>query len=145
LALPGTDKLEDRPRSPQGALRQEADPREVKAEGALGDLLFIQPAQAVLAELLVADLVGSAWVVVSQLADSGEITLWGLESEPPPRQVFAHTASAWGHGDPPVRVEQHPSHRVYSHRKIREPSERRTKRRKTACRWDTSAAYRVAG
>ena len=67
LALPGAHEVEDWPRSLQRELVEEPDPVEVDAEGALGDLLLIEQEEEVLAELLFAELVGSASVVLRQM------------------------------------------------------------------------------
>jgi len=65
LALPGSNEVEDWPWALQRALVEEPDPIEVNATGALGDSLLIQQEQEILPELLFADLVRSASVVLS--------------------------------------------------------------------------------
>lgn len=118
LDVPGANQVEDWPRPLQRALVEEPDPREVNAEGALGDLLLIEQEQEILAQLLFAELVGSALVVLSQSVDSGDITRLGLGGEPPQLQVFEHAVSEGGHGNPPVHVEHRRFQKVETHRKI---------------------------
>jgi hypothetical protein len=77
LAVSGTDELEDRPRALQRALVEEADPIEMDASRALGDLLLIEPVEEVLPELLFAHVMGSPSVVLSQVFDGFEIALLG--------------------------------------------------------------------
>jgi hypothetical protein len=74
--------------------------------------------QEILAELLFAELVGRASVVLRQLVNSCDITLLGFGGKPPKLQVFKHTASKCGHGHPPVRVAHDPSQTVDTNRKI---------------------------
>jgi len=131
LAVSGSNEVEDRPWSLQRALVEEPDPIEVNAEGALGDLLLVEQEQEGPAELFCAELVGRAPVVLSQMADSVDITLLGLGGEPPELQIFEHTASEGSHLSPPVRVADNPSQTVDTNRKIHEPSELGKRRRKT--------------
>jgi hypothetical protein len=77
LAVPGPDELEDRPRALQRALVEEADPIEMDASRALGDLLLIEQVEEVLPELLFANVIGSPSVVLSQVFDGFEIALLG--------------------------------------------------------------------
>jgi len=79
---------------------------------------YWQQEQEVLAELLFADLVGSASVVLSQLVNGSNITLLGLGGEPPQLQILEHAASQCGHGNPPVRVEHNPSQTVDTNKRI---------------------------
>jgi len=131
LALPGAHERQDWPRSLERHLIEELDPIEVDTEGALRDLLLLQQEQEVLAQRLFTELVGRTSVVLCQLVDSCDIALLGLGGEAPPLQVFQHTASEGGHGYPPVHVEPDPAYRIYTNRKIREPSAPRKRRRKT--------------
>jgi hypothetical protein len=78
LDVPGAHKVEDGPRSRERQLVEEPDPVEVDAEGALSNFLLIAQGEEILAELLVAELIRGAVVVVRQLADRGDITLWGF-------------------------------------------------------------------
>jgi hypothetical protein len=100
--VPGSHTVEDRPWALQRPLVEEPDPLEVHAEGALGDVRLGPQAEAILAELHCAELVGSASRVASQLLHRGDIALLGLGGEPPQRQVCQHPASEGSHRDPPV-------------------------------------------
>ena len=111
LDVPGSHEVEDGPRSLQRALVEEPDPIEVNAEGALRDFLLIEQEEEILAELLFAELVRSASVVLRQLVDGFDITLLGRGGQAPELQVFQHTASERSHGHPPVRGEHHGSKR----------------------------------
>jgi hypothetical protein len=143
-AVPGPSEGEERPRALQGTLIEEPDAREVDAEGTLGDLLVIAQREKVLAEILFAELVGSAPVVVRQLVDSGDIPLLGLGGEPAQLQVFEPTAAECRHGHPPVRVEYDPSQTVDTNNRIDGSSPGGKKARKMMHRRDHSAAYRAA-
>ena len=112
LALAGANARQDWPRSLERNLVEEFDPVEMDAERALGDLLLIEQEEEVRAELLFAELVGSAPVVLSQLVNGLDITLLGPGGEPPQLQVFAHTVSEGSHRDPPVRVGHDLSHKA---------------------------------
>ena len=113
LGAPGSHEVEDWPWALQRPLRAEPDPLEVKAKGALGDVLLVQQEEEILAELRFAELVESASIVASQLLNSGDITLLGLGGKPPQLQVFEHTASEGSHRDPPVRVGHDRSQKAY--------------------------------
>ena len=91
------------PRPLPRALEEDPNPVEVNPEGALGDVLLIEPVEKILAAFLVAELVGSASVVVRPWVDSGEITWLGLGGQASEWHVFQQAASKDGHGHPPVR------------------------------------------
>jgi hypothetical protein len=118
LALPGANEVEDWPRPLPRALGEAPDPLEVHTEGALRDLLLIAQAQARLAALLCAELVGSAPIVWSQMMNGFEITRLGLGGETSKLQVCEHALSEGSHRDPPVRVGHDLSQGVSSHRQI---------------------------
>jgi hypothetical protein len=129
--VPRAHEVEDGPRALPRALVEEPNPVELNPEGALGDLLLIEQEEEILAQLLVAELVRRASVVVRQLADGVEIALWGRGGQAPELQVFQHPASKAGHGHPPVRMAYELSPRVDTTRK-REGSSRGGKRKRPA-------------
>jgi hypothetical protein len=135
---------DDRPRARARAFVEEPDPVEVNPEGALGDVLLMASGEEILAELLVAELVRRASVVVRQLAHSGDITLLRLRGKPPKLQVFQHAASKCGHGNPPVRVAHDPSPTVDTNRRIDCRSTWRKREGKVEHWWDQPETYRVA-
>jgi hypothetical protein len=83
LKGPGAHEVDARPGALQRARGAEPTPVEVNAEGGLGALLLMAPAEELLAHLLVAELGRRASVVVRQLADRVERALWGLGGQAP--------------------------------------------------------------
>jgi hypothetical protein len=84
VAVPGPDEREDRPRALPRALGEAAEPIEMDASRALGDLLLIEPGEEVWPALLFAQVIGSPSVVLSQVFDGFERALlghWGQASE----------------------------------------------------------------
>ena len=118
---PGSYEVKDGPRALPRPLVEEPEPRERHAAGALGDVLRMKQAEARLAALRCAELVGSTSIVASPWLHSGDITRLSRGGESPPRQVFQHTASECRPRHPPVRVALNPSPRVYSNKKIDGP------------------------
>jgi hypothetical protein len=115
---PGSYEVKDGPRALPRPLVEEPDPRERHAAGALGDVLRMKQAEARLAALRFAELVGSTSIVASPLVNRGDITWLSLGGESPQRQVCQPTASECRHRHPPVRVERNPSYRVDSNKTI---------------------------
>jgi len=144
LALPRSNEVEDGPRALARHLIEAGAPLEVTPEGALGDVLLMQQAQAVLPPLRFPELVGRALVVWCPLLDRCDRALWGLGGKPAQLSVFAHATSSWGHGHPPVRGRHDPSHTVDTNRKIDGRSASGTSVWKAARWWDPSEAYRAA-
>ena len=66
LAVPGPNEVEDRPWSLPGDLIKKPDPLEVDTEGTLRDLLLMEQEQEILADVLFAELVRSAPVVLGE-------------------------------------------------------------------------------
>jgi hypothetical protein len=144
LALPGSHTVEDGPRPLPRALVEAPDPREMHPEGALRDLLLLEPAPDIRAELRCAALVGSAPIVWSQLMNGCAITRLGLGGETSKVQVCAPARSAGSQRAPPVRVGHDRSTGVSSHSKIWTHSAAQTRGREQGCRRTRLAYYRGA-
>jgi hypothetical protein len=144
LALPGSHTVEDGPRPLPRALVEAPDPREMHPEGALRDLLLLEPAPDILAELRCAALVGSAPIVVSQLMNGCAITRLGLGGETSKVQVCAHARSAGSQRAPPVRVGHDLSTGVSSNSKIGSHSAAQTRGSEQGCRRTRLEDYRGA-
>jgi hypothetical protein len=88
------------------------------ASRALGNLLLMEPGEAVLPELRCTDVIGSPPIVLGQVCDGIEVARLGPGGQAPQWQVFQHAASARRHRYPPVREESHGSNRSTRIRRI---------------------------
>src|SRR5215475_11156259 len=100
--------------------------------------------QEILAELLFAELVGSAPIGVSQMMNGFDVTRLGLGGETSKLQVCAHALSEGSHRDPPVRVGHDLSKGVYSNRKIWRHSAAQKRGREKRRRQARLESYRAA-
>jgi hypothetical protein len=84
----------------------------VDTEGTLRDLLLIEQIEKVLTDLLFAELVRGAPVVLREMLNGLAVTLLGPGGESTQLQVFEHTVSEGNHGHPPVHVGHDLSQKV---------------------------------
>jgi hypothetical protein len=90
LLATGTDKPQSGPLLAQGLFVKELDPAQSDGRGGAGHLLDVGQVQKVPAEVLLAELVGAAPVVLGELADRGDVALLGPCGVPPQLHILDH-------------------------------------------------------